>query len=128
VAVLYEGRQIFFGKTTEAKRFFTDMGFVCPPRQTTADFLTSLTSPEERVIAPGFEQLVPRTPDEFEKRWGNSQHRMRLLQKIASFEEAFPLVGPQLDQFNKSWKAQQSSLAYESTLPSHEVLIYVADT
>ncbi|KAG4433363.1 hypothetical protein IFR05_011147 [Cadophora sp. M221] len=110
VALLYEGRQIFFGKTNEAQKFFTDMGYVCPPRQTTADFLTSLTSPDERVIAPGFEHLVPRTPDEFAKRWGSSQHRMRLLQEIASFEEAYPIAGPHLDQFNKSWKAQKGSL------------------
>jgi hypothetical protein len=34
-------------------------------RQTTADFLTSLTSPAERIVKPGFENMVPRTPDEF---------------------------------------------------------------
>ena len=113
MAVLYEGRQIYFGKTTEAKKFFTDMGFVCPPRQTTADFLTSLTNPDERVVAPGYETMIPRTPDEFAKRWGGSQHHMRLLEEIESFEEAYPLAGPQLEQFNKSWKAQQSSLTYE---------------
>lgn len=42
--VLYEGRQIFFGKTTEAKQYFENMGFKCPDRQTDADFLTSMTS------------------------------------------------------------------------------------
>ncbi|KAG4411809.1 hypothetical protein IFR04_015054 [Cadophora malorum] len=110
VALLYEGRQIFFGKATEAKKFFTDMGYICPPRQTTADFLTSITSPEERVVAPGYEQMVPRTPDEFAKRWGSSQQRMRLLADIARFEEAYPLAGSQLEQFNKSWRAQQGSL------------------
>ena len=86
------------------------MGYICPPRQTTADFLTSLTSPEERVVAPGYEQMVPRSPDEFAKRWGSSQQRMRLLADIARFEEAYPLAGPQLEQFNKSWRAQQGSL------------------
>ncbi|KAI6951822.1 hypothetical protein KC329_g19327, partial [Hortaea werneckii] len=42
--VLYEGRQIFFGKTTEARKYFENMGFKCPDRQTDADFLTSMTS------------------------------------------------------------------------------------
>lgn len=42
--VLYEGRQIYFGKTTEARAYFEKMGFVCPDRQTDADFLTSMTS------------------------------------------------------------------------------------
>jgi ATP-binding cassette subfamily G (WHITE) protein 2 (PDR) len=34
--VLYEGRQIFFGKITEARQYFVDLGFYCPERQTTA--------------------------------------------------------------------------------------------
>lgn len=29
VAVLYEGRQIFFGKITEAKEYFESLGFEC---------------------------------------------------------------------------------------------------
>lgn len=40
VTVLYEGRQIYFGRIHDAKKFFIDMGFECPDRQTTADFLT----------------------------------------------------------------------------------------
>lgn len=39
------------------------MGFFCPARQTTPDFLTSLTSPKERQARAGFEKQVPRTPD-----------------------------------------------------------------
>lgn len=38
--VLYEGRQIYFGPTDEAKEYFEQMGWYCPPRQTTGDFLT----------------------------------------------------------------------------------------
>ncbi len=65
VTVLYEGRQIYFGPTETAKEYFTNMGFHCPERQTTPDFLTSLTNAQERVVRPGFENKVPRTPDEF---------------------------------------------------------------
>jgi ATP-binding cassette, subfamily G (WHITE), member 2, PDR len=42
--VLYDGRQIYFGKTTEARQYFVNLGFECPARATTADFLTSMTS------------------------------------------------------------------------------------
>jgi hypothetical protein len=110
VSLLYEGRQIFFGKTGEAKRYFTDMGYVCPPRQNTADFLTSLTSPSERTVAFGFEKVVPRTPDEFAKVWGASEHRMRLLDDIATFQEEYPIAGPELENFSRSRKAQQASM------------------
>ena len=43
VLVLYEGRQIFFGRVNDAQGYFEDMGFECPESQTTADFLTSMT-------------------------------------------------------------------------------------
>lgn len=29
VTVLYEGRQIFYGRATEAKKYFEDLGFEC---------------------------------------------------------------------------------------------------
>ena len=47
--VLYEGRQIYFGPASQAKRYFEKQGWFCPTRQTTGDFLTSVTNPQERV-------------------------------------------------------------------------------
>ncbi|KAF9022747.1 ABC transporter protein [Hymenopellis radicata] len=106
--VLYEGRQIYFGPVNEAKKFFVDMGFECPPRQTTADFLTSLTSPAERQIRPGFEAKVPRTPDEFAKAWKESEDRKRLLQQIDDFDRDFPVGGDGLAKFRASRKDDQA--------------------
>ncbi|KAG9969922.1 pleiotropic drug resistance protein, ABC superfamily, partial [Aureobasidium melanogenum] len=78
VIVLYEGRQIFFGATTEARAYFESLGFRCPDRQTDADFLTSMTSPQERVVRQGWESRAPRTPDEFAACWKASAQRQRL--------------------------------------------------
>ncbi|KAF5684748.1 putative ABC1 transport, partial [Fusarium denticulatum] len=61
VTVLYEGHQIFFGRINEAKQYFENLGFECPDRQTTPDFLTSMTSPQERRVRSGFESTAPRT-------------------------------------------------------------------
>ncbi|KAK7466063.1 Multidrug resistance protein [Stygiomarasmius scandens] len=108
VTVLYEGRQIYFGRTGDAKKFFVDMGFLCPERQTTADFLTSLTNPEERQARPGYENLVPRTPDEFAKRWQQSQERQRLTLEIDRWNLRFPVGGEQLDKFRQSRKSSQA--------------------
>ncbi|KAJ5724605.1 hypothetical protein N7493_006333 [Penicillium malachiteum] len=55
VAVLYQGHEIFFGSTLDAKQYFVDMGWQCPARQTTADFLTGVTNSNERQALPGFE-------------------------------------------------------------------------
>jgi len=67
VMVLYEGREIFFGSTSTAKQYFESMGYICPERQTTGDFLTSVTIPRERVVRPGSEKKTSRTPDKFER-------------------------------------------------------------
>jgi hypothetical protein len=116
VVLLYEGRQIYFGSTDAAKNYFLDMGFDCPDRQTTADFLTSLTNPAERIIKPGFENRVPRTPEDFAQAWQRSPERERLLNEIAAFNQEFPLNGPSLEQFKESKKAEQTALAYDRFL------------
>jgi ATP-binding cassette subfamily G (WHITE) protein 2 (PDR) len=108
VLVLYEGRQIFFGRTTEAKPFFEEMGFWCPDRQTDADFLTSMTSPQERVVRSGFENKVPRTPDDFAAAWKASQAYGTLQTEIAEFNQAYPIGGAALEKFKASRKAQQA--------------------
>ncbi|KAK7029741.1 ABC-2 type transporter-domain-containing protein [Favolaschia claudopus] len=106
--VLYEGRQIYFGPTERAKEFWTSRGFVCAPRQTTADFLTSLSNPAERIIAEGFENRVPRTPDEFARVWKESAEYQALLKEINDYNAEYPLGGEALIQFRASRSKQQS--------------------
>lgn len=108
VTVLYEGRQIYFGRTDEAKEYFTDMGFECPERQTTADFLTSLTSPSERIVKKGYQGKVPQTPDEFAAAWKNSEAHARLMREIEDYEEEFPLGGESVDRFVEARRAMQA--------------------
>lgn len=85
VIVLYEGYQIFFGRAQKAKEFFLNMGYECPQRQTTADFLTSLTNPEERICREGYENRVPRTPLEFSEYWRNSPEYAALIAKVDKY-------------------------------------------
>jgi ATP-binding cassette subfamily G (WHITE) protein 2 (PDR) len=106
--VLYEGQQIYFGPTGEARDFFTNMGFDCPSRQTTADFLTSLTSPSERRVKSGYEGKVPRTPEEFAKRWQSSPEFARLQQDIEAFDKEHPIGGQSLATFSQARRLMQS--------------------
>ncbi|PNP44631.1 ATP-binding cassette, subfamily G (WHITE), member 2, PDR [Trichoderma gamsii] len=106
--VLYEGRQIFFGRGDEAKQYFIDLGFECPARQTTPDFLTSMTSPIERVVRPGWEGRAPRTPDEFAAAWKNSAQYKALQAEIEEYKQAHPINGPDADAFRASRQAQQA--------------------
>lgn len=108
VLVIYEGRQIYFGHTGEAKDYFTDLGFECPSRQTTADFLTSMTSSIERVVKAGWENRVPKTPDEFAERWQNSDQRRQLLEDIELYNREHVIGGEFLEKFKTSRRAQQA--------------------
>ncbi|KAJ6535720.1 ABC transporter CDR4 [Mycena capillaripes] len=108
VIVLYEGRQIYFGATEQARAFWESRGFLCAPRQTTGDFLTSLTNPAERIVAPGFEARVPRTADEFAKVWRESAEYAELLREIAAYNAEYPLGGEALERFRESRKMMQS--------------------
>jgi len=107
VIVLYEGREIFFGPTREAKSYFEAMGWVCPSRQTTGDFLTSVTNPSERLAKAGYESRVPRTPDEFEHIWRNSEAHKKLEKELQQHESDAANSGFQ-ERFKQSHKAQQS--------------------
>ncbi|CAG8032130.1 unnamed protein product [Penicillium salamii] len=100
VIVLYEGRQIFFGRTREAKAYFESLGFECPQEQTIPDFLTSMTSPSERITKPDWKgKPPPRSPDEFAQAWRESQNRQSLVVEIEDFEKRFPIGGRQSEDF-----------------------------
>ncbi|KAI1775922.1 ABC-2 type transporter-domain-containing protein [Hypoxylon cercidicola] len=106
--VLYDGRQIFFGRADAAKQYFINLGFDCPARQTTPDFLTSMTSPIERVVRPGFEGRAPRTPDEFAQAWKNSAEYKALQAEIEEYKTEHPLNGPDAEAFRASKRQQQA--------------------
>ena len=109
VIVLYEGRQIFFGPIAMAKPYFEAMGWNCPPRQTTGDFLTSVTNPQERKARQGFDQIVPRTPDEFEAHWHRSQEFVAVMNEITDHEALRPIRGQAVQNLRESHKAMQAN-------------------
>ncbi|RAL06950.1 putative ABC multidrug transporter [Aspergillus homomorphus CBS 101889] len=108
VTVLYDGRQIYFGPAQEAREYFLRMGFVCPDAQTTPDFLTSMSSPTERIIQAGWESLVPRTSEDFAKRWQESPERQRLLRQIDQYANEHPFNASDLDYFASAREAEKS--------------------
>jgi ABC-type multidrug transport system ATPase subunit len=87
--VLYAGRQIYFGPAHAARGFFERQGWLCPPRQTTGDFLTSVTNPDERTPRPGMEHKVPRTPQDFEQYWLSSPEFRALQAEMAEYDAEF---------------------------------------
>ncbi|KAI9043275.1 uncharacterized protein KD926_003805 [Aspergillus affinis] len=110
VLLLYEGRQIYFGSTSEAAEYFIHLGFMRPPRATTADFLTSLTNADERIVRSGFEVRVPRSPDEFATAWRRSPEWQAVRKEVEEFNRAHSL----------SHQDHDPSVVYPTTV-SHQI-------
>lgn len=71
--VLDEGRQVFYGSPTEARAYFENLGYKALPRQSTADYLTGCTDPNERQFAPERSAKdTPSTPEALESAYSTS--------------------------------------------------------
>ena len=67
VLVIDKGRQVYFGPASEARSYFEGLGYKSLPRQTTADYVTGCTDPNERQFAPGRSYAdVPSSPEALE--------------------------------------------------------------
>ncbi|EXJ86854.1 hypothetical protein A1O3_03808 [Capronia epimyces CBS 606.96] len=86
VLLIDEGKCLYFGPSDAAKQYFIDLGFECPERWTTADFLTSVTDKHERSIRKGWEDRIPRNADDFAALYRNSEAYQRNLEDIRDFE------------------------------------------
>lgn len=116
--VLYEGKQIYFGPAQDAKAFFERQGWYCPPRQTTGDFLTSVTNPSERRARSGMEGKVPRTPEDFERYWRASPEFHALQESITGHLRVYDMSpdrsqeqNPTLQQFRSLKRLRQAKHA-----------------
>ncbi|GAD91436.1 ABC drug exporter AtrF [Paecilomyces variotii No. 5] len=87
VLVIDEGRMLYQGPANEAKEYFVNLGFYCPPQSTTADFLTSLCDPNARQFQPGREASTPKTAEELERIFRESAAYRRLLDDVADYEK-----------------------------------------
>ncbi|TVY50118.1 ABC transporter G family member [Lachnellula occidentalis] len=87
VLVIDDGRMMYSGPAEEAKKYFQDLGYLCPERQTTADFLTACTDPTERRFRDDFEGPIPKGPVELEQAFRESDAYKRLLQDVESYEK-----------------------------------------
>jgi ATP-binding cassette subfamily G (WHITE) protein 2 (SNQ2) len=86
VMVLDKGVCVYFGPTATAKQYFEELGFKCEPRKSTPDFLTGITNPNERKVREGFEDHVPKTAAEMERRYLTSRTHDEMAQELAAYE------------------------------------------
>jgi ATP-binding cassette subfamily G (WHITE) protein 2 (SNQ2) len=82
---------VYFGPIHLARRYFIDMGYIPANRQTTPDFLVSLTDPLGRTMNDTGLDLrnhpIPQTALEFEEYYKNSEIMKMNLQDIRLYKE-----------------------------------------
>lgn len=86
VMVLDKGVCVYFGPANKAKEYFEELGFQCEKRKSTPDFLTGITNPNERKVRPGFENQVPKTAADMERRYLTSQIREDMAKELTEYE------------------------------------------
>ncbi|KAL2166769.1 hypothetical protein VTG60DRAFT_2167 [Thermothelomyces hinnuleus] len=109
VLVIDQGRMLYQGPAKEARKYFEDLGFYAPPRQTTADFLTSICDPNSRQFRDGWEARCPKTAEELEKAFRESAAYQRLLADVRDFEEHLEETGhADMQTFKDTVREQKS--------------------
>lgn len=94
VMVLDEGRCIYFGPTAMAKPYFEEMGFYCPDRKSTPDFLTGLCNMLERQTIEGRERDVPQNASQFETTYKSSQLYQDMQEELKEYEATIEKENP----------------------------------
>eukprot|EP00026_Physarum_polycephalum_P000540 Phypoly_transcript_00541.p1 GENE.Phypoly_transcript_00541~~Phypoly_transcript_00541.p1 ORF type:complete len:1444 (+),score=259.70 Phypoly_transcript_00541:181-4512(+) len=97
VLVLDKGICVYFGPAATAKQYFEELGFRCEQRKSTPDFLTGITNPNERKVQEGFEDRVPKTAAEMERRYLMSRTHDDMMQELNEYEAYIEREQPRKD-------------------------------
>ncbi|OAA66038.1 ABC drug exporter AtrF [Cordyceps fumosorosea ARSEF 2679] len=109
VLVIDDGRVLYQGPAGEARAYFEGLGFYAPPRQTTADFLTSVCDVNARRFRDGFDKSCPKTPAELEAAFRASDAHRTVLADVADYEAHLAATGhADAETFQQSVRAAKS--------------------
>jgi len=95
VCLIYEGRMIYYGPRQQAGEYFHSLGYEPQRRQTTPDFLCSITDPNARVETENFSGYRPKTSSEFAQAFLDSQIGKENLHQVSLAKEHFTPEGVQ---------------------------------
>ena len=111
VCVVYEGRMVYYGPTSLARQYFIDMGYQPANRQTTPDFLVAVTDPNARTPRKGYENRVPRTPDEFVEYYRKSDVWLINQEDMGSYLKEFVGKPQRALAYQESARAEHATTA-----------------
>ncbi|KAG6850300.1 hypothetical protein H0H93_015242 [Arthromyces matolae] len=120
VCLIYEGKMAYFGPADKARQYFIDMGYEPANRQTTSDFLVSVTDPNGRTARPGITS-IPRTADEFAQYFQKSAIGIRNIHAMNEYASQFVGKPTKASAYKESAQAEHS----KHTLPASPYMISI---
>ncbi|KAF8314186.1 ABC transporter [Clavulina sp. PMI_390] len=120
VMVIAAGYCIYWGPLQEARPYFENLGFECPPGQNISDYLTGVTVSTERKI---FEAVradaarmrdLPLSPEEFLAVYNNSDVARRMKQELDDHLAAEDARAKQTDDFKDGVRREKMKGVWES--------------
>lgn len=131
VVLIEEGRCAYFGPIDKAKAYFENLGFECPPRWTTPDFLTSVSDPHARRVKSGWEDRIPRTAEEFESIYLKSDLHQTALKDIQDFEQELAKQEAEREAARSTIKQRNFTLSFHQqvlALTKRQFLVMIGDS
>lgn len=130
VVLIEEGRCAYYGPIDKAKAYFENLGFECPPRWTTPDFLTSVSDPHARRVKSGWEDRIPRTAEEFESIYLKSDLHRAALKDIQDFEQELGKQEEEREAARSTIKQRNFTLSFHQqvmALTKRQFLVMIGD-
>jgi len=108
--------QVYYGPTSTAREYFCSLGFKNKPRQSTADFLTGCTDPNERQVADGVDPAtVPSTPQALEAAFRESSLFQTLVQERSNYKQLMQTEKHDQEEFRRTVEeAKRKGVAHNS--------------
>lgn len=128
VMVMYEGKMIFCGSASRAKEYFLELGFYCPPRQTTADFLTAITSPEERAFQGTYTGQRYETPEALAHVFRSSPDYHNLQSEMTAYKEQIVSNKSIAETFQKEVHRTRSRFSPKSATEVSSIMVQTTAT
>jgi ABC-type multidrug transport system ATPase subunit len=130
VLLIEEGRCAYYGPICKAKAYFENLGFECPPRWTTPDFVTSVSDPNARRVKSGWEDRIPRSAEDFENIYLKSDLHQAALKDIKDFEQEVETQKEELEAIRRQVKQKNFTLPFHKqvlALTKRQFLVMIGD-
>ncbi|KAL4922815.1 ABC-2 type transporter-domain-containing protein [Aspergillus aurantiobrunneus] len=121
VMLIEDGKCAYFGRAEHARAYFHQLGFECPPRWTTPDFLTSVSDPNARRVKKGWEDRIPRSAEDFQRAYRNSEDYRENVRDIEDFEHEVK------EQEEEKEEARRRIPKKNYTVPFHKQVLILTE-